>query len=1090
MEHILNDPKFLNTLTDLVEETGNDYHKIFNEATKYLEEIYTTINPVYDTIASEAAQYILSRGYDKTIDINVSELKSLSKLMRKQSVAFVMTHKTYIDMMVLRVVLARHGLPQPYIFSGINMSFTGLAQLGKNMGLIFIRRSFKDNPVYKATLKHFISSCVKEKAHFMWAIEGTRSRTGKLVWPKMGILKYIMEAEEGIKEKVSYVPVSIVYDLIPDVEDMTQEGRGKEKKPESLSWGLNYIKNLGEKLGKISLRVGQPVPINDTRVNISEEQLRLTGQGNISRFALDIANKINNITPVTTVSLICISLLSKYSQSKQDLEWDVADLMQLIEYHKPDALVDRGKPIGSSVQHALNLLINVGIVSRFGDSLHAKYVINEKNYMQATYYANMAVHHFYHRAFIGLALHMVAEIPAEDRTLKFWTYMMEIRDIFKFEFFYSSKANFCDEIEADLNLLNPGWKDALSNPEANVIEQLKKQTLLVAPVILYNYIEAYRVVALALKKWPGHKTFSEDSFLDSCLFLGGELHWQGIIQHIETVSKPFLMNGIRLIQNKGLTPSLADDKAQEIDDFISVLDRISVSIKSLRHIPLESKSGKTCMVPIDRAIVPGSKTDDITSEIMKGESGSHIGAFFDLDRTLIKGFSAKEFFQARLFSGKMSSREVVAQFSGVLVYAVGNRNFAGLAAIGAKGVRGIKESVFIEVGEEVYMNHLADTIYPESRALVDAHLAKGHTVAIVSAATPYQVNPIARDLKIEHVMCTKMEVVKGTFTGKLIEPTCWGEGKAHAARELAKEHNLDLSKSYFYTDSYEDMPLLEIVGRPRPSNPDKALAAVAFQRDWMVFNFQEEKNSNIENIVRTFLTLGSLIPAAMKGLTTGTMSMSIHEGVNSMIASVGDLGTSLAGISLAIKGEDNLWNSRPAVFLFNHQSSADFFIVAKLLRKDVRAIAKKELQSVPILGQMMSVGGVIFIDRKNREQAIEAMTPAVDALKSGTSIAIAPEGTRSYDYSLGPFKKGAFHLALQARVPIVPIVLKNAHDAMPRGTNIFKPTMVEVIVLDPVHTTDWEAEKLNDYIRDIRQLYLKHLGQTDRSLLLETSNGQ
>jgi putative phosphoserine phosphatase/1-acylglycerol-3-phosphate O-acyltransferase len=1088
MEHILNDSKFLKVLSEIALDTKKDYDQVFHEASSYLEEIFTEFNPVYDTIASELSHYILSRGYDKTIDINPVELKSISKLMRKHSIAFVMTHKTYIDMLVLRVVLARHGLPQPYIFSGINMSFMGLAQIGRKMGVIFIRRSFKDNIVYKATLKHFIRACVKNKSHFMWAIEGTRSRTGKLVWPKMGILKYILEAESDLKDAVKYVPVSIVYDLIPDVKDMTLEGRGKSKKPESLSWGLNYVKKMGEKLGRVAIRFGDPVPIEGDKTAISEEQLTLTGTGSVSLFALDLANRINKITPVTTVSLICISLLSKYSQNKLQLEWDVADLMQLIEHHKTDALIDRGKPIGSSVQYSLNLLINAGIVSRYGDGLQAKYIINENHYLAATYYANMAVHHFYHRAFIGLALQLIAKSRSKRRTLLFWKHIMDIRNLFKFEFFYSNKTNFCDEIEEDLNVLNPGWKEMMDDPSVDISIQLKRQNLLVAPVILYNYIEAYRVTVLALEQWPEDKPFDDELFLDTCLLLGGELHWKGHIQHIETVSKPFLINGIRILKNRGLTPDGGTPKDAEIEEYKNFLNLLSDSIKTLRKIPLEGPAETSVLVPIGRAIVPGSKTDDITQEILEGESGSHIGALFDLDRTLIRGFSAKEFFQARLFSGKMSPKEVIAQFSGVLVYALGNRNFSGLASIGAKGVKGIKEEVFIEVGEDVYLKHLADSIYPESRALVEAHLAKGHTVAIVSAATPYQVNPIARDLKINEVMCTRMEVVNGVFTGRIIEPACWGEGKAIAAEQLAEKHNLDLTKSYFYTDSHEDMALLEIVGKPRPLNPDKALASVAFQNDWPIFNFREEDQSKLENIVRTLLTVSSLVPAAMRGFTSGALSMSFHEGINSMIASVGDFGTKLAGISLAIKGESKLWSHRPAVFLFNHQSSADFFIVAKLLRKDVRAIAKKELQGVPILGQMMTAAGVIFIDRSDRVKAINAMGPAVEALKSGTSIAIAPEGTRSYDYSLGPFKKGAFHLAIQARVPIIPIVLKNAHDAMPRGTNVFKPTMVEVVVLDPIPTDNWEAVHLDQYIDDIRNKYLEILDQTDFHKLLSNPN--
>ncbi len=473
---------------------------------------------------------------------------------------------------------------------------------------------------------------------------------------------------------------------------------------------------------------------------------------------------------------------------------------------------------------------------------------------------------------------------------------------------------------------------------------------------------------------------------------------------------------------------------------------------------------------------------------MESESGPHIGAFFDLDRTLIKGFSAKEFFQTRLLSGRITTREIVAQFAGVLVYAMGNGNFAGLAAVGAQGVKGVKESVFLEVGEEVYREHLADAIYPESRALVAAHMAKGHTVAIISAATPYQVTPIARDLGIEHVMCTRMEVEKGAFTGNIIEPACWGDGKAHAAQELTKQYNLDLNKSYFYTDSAEDMPLLEIVGHPRPLNPDTKLSVLAFENDWPVYRFNDDERPGFSNMLRTGLAVGSLVPAVINGIATGTLNMSWKDGINSMMATVGDLVTAMAGIRLVVKGEENLWAKRPAVFIFNHQSSADLFIASKLVRKDARGIAKKELQMTPILGQLMTAAGVIFIDRKNREKAIEAMKPAVDALKNGTSIIIFPEGTRSYDYQLGKFKKGAFHLAMQAGVPLIPVITKNAHDAMPRGTNVFRPTAVEVIVLPPVSTKRWNADNLDRNIAKVRNMFLKELGQAEEKIPRSNNN--
>jgi putative phosphoserine phosphatase/1-acylglycerol-3-phosphate O-acyltransferase len=425
----------------------------------------------------------------------------------------------------------------------------------------------------------------------------------------------------------------------------------------------------------------------------------------------------------------------------------------------------------------------------------------------------------------------------------------------------------------------------------------------------------------------------------------------------------------------------------------------------------------------------------------------------------------------------VTTKEIVAQFAGVLSYATGNGNFAGMAAIGAKGVKGVQEQVFMEVGEEVYEKYLAKAIYPEARAMVAAHLAKGHTVAIVSAATPYQVEPIARDLGISHVMCTRMEVQDGVFTGNIIKPACWGEGKAYAGQKLADKYGLDLNKSFFYTDSIEDLPLLEIVGNPRPMNPDAKLSALAFQNDWLTYRIQEEQHSKMENIVRTGLAVGSFVPAVLSGILRGGQSMSWSDGIDGMMAGLGDFGTSLAGIQLAVRGEEHLWTHRPAVFVFNHQSNADMLIAAKLIRKQARGVAKKELQKMPILGQLMTAAGTIFLDRENKEKSIEALKPAIESLKSGISVIIFPEGTRSYDYTLGAFKKGAFHIAMQANVPIVPIVIKNAHDAMPRGSNIFKPTAVEVIVLPPISTEHWTAEYLNEHIAEVRTLFLKELGQ-------------
>ena len=815
VQQILNDDKFQKQLSTLTVEHDLNLVDVRKEAEEYLKELFTVQDPIMQSIGVHMAQYILNRAYDKTIDVVEEEVKALAKLMRKHPVAFVMTHKTYIDMFVLGVVLARFGLPIPFIFSGINMSFLGVGELGRKSGAIFIRRSFKDNIVYKACLKHFMGYLLDQKSHFMWAIEGTRSRTGKLVWPKMGILKYIHESSTYAKTSVKYVPVSIVYDLIPDVEDMTKEGRGQLKNQENIFWFLNYVRKMNKDYGRISIRFGEPTEMSES----SDADIQIVNQHResteISKFAFEIVHDINQVTPVTTASLICASLLSSFALKKKEVELAVLELMSLIENRKPNALVERGVSISQTVQSSINLLSQNGIIRQLGEGIEARYSLIPENFLTATYYANMAVHHLYHRAFIELAIVRVSSDKSESKILDFWSEIMYLRDLFKFEFFYSQKATFSDEIETDLKHLNAFWQDALVKNERNPLELLKDQNIIISQVVLSTYIEAYKVVAYALKRTEKNRNYSEKQLLTLCLFVGEEMHWKGRIHRVDSVSQPFILNGIRLARNKDLIPNEKNRKIGKLDQWIKDLDELLDRIKLLQDYHVNKPKSKF-KFPIKEIKVPGNRISQLTKKIFEGEKGAHIGAFFDLDQTLISEFSAKEFFTSRVKSGKMTPKELVAQFGGAFTYALGNKDFAGLAAISAKGIKGISEQNFIDLGEEVYLKHLSKSIYPESRALVEAHAAMGHTVAIISAATPYQVNPIARDLGIDHIKCTELELKNGKFTGHIVEPACWGQGKSDAAHSLVEQFDLDLKKSHFYTDSISDLPLMEIVGHPHP----------------------------------------------------------------------------------------------------------------------------------------------------------------------------------------------------------------------------------------------------------------------------------
>ncbi|MDP5105741.1 MAG: HAD-IB family hydrolase [Polaribacter sp.] len=1075
LQNSINHTKFQEKLQEIATEQKVELSEVQKKGADCIRELYSQQHPIANMLSVKGFQFMMSKAYDNKIDIDPKEIKNLMKLMRQNSVAFILTHKTYLDTVVLVTTLARYGMPIPYTFGGINLAVPGFKQLGKNSGLIFIRRSFKEDQIYKAALRHYISCMIENGDHLTWNIEGTRSRTGKIVYPQMGILKYIMEGEKESTRNIKYVPVSIVYDLIPDVKEMTEEGKGVAKKSENIGSFINYFKKLGNQYGKAAIRFGEPVDAaahqNAIIPDIEEDSYSDTNT--LPRFAFELIHKANMITPVTTVSLVCNVLLNNFSLTKNEIEFSVLKLMNYIEQRKKDVLIERGKSIGASTQKALNLLQSSGIVQKNKAGYKTQYSLAASEFLSATYYANMASAHLYHRAFIEMALVKIKDEESSDRIVSFWNEIMRLRNLFKFEFFYTNKPKFSSEIEAELLLFDKNWRAIINDPKGDINNLLAKQEMFVSKGLILIYLEANKVVCHTLHSWDLEDEFSDEEFIELCLFKGKELHWQNRISRLDSVSKPFLISALRLAKNSKLTPNDKKIEFKELDIWMDFLDNLTERLRFLQKLELLNTKKLSSKKNEETETVPGADLDSVSEDVLEDEEGPHIAAFFDLDRTLINDFSAKQFLKTRLLSGKSTAKELLSQFATVLVYAAGNRDFEMLTKISALGVKGIKEKQFIDLGEEVYQDHLANTIYPEAINLIASHMEKGHQVVIISAATRYQITPIANELGIKDIFCTEMEVRKGKFTGVITE-MCWQEGKARAGRSFAKTNNIDLSKSFFYTDSIDDYPLLEIVGKPIATNPDHKLAQLAFENDWKILRFKENKRKPLVNGLRTGLAAASLYPSALKGILKGTLSMSHKEGINATISGIGDLGTKLAGLDIVVKNKHNLEDHRPAVFCFNHQSSADFFIILKLLRKDVTGIAKKELEMTPF-GPIFKAMGAIFIDRTNKKKALESMKNATEILKKGTSVAIAPEGTRSGSKTLGKFKKGAFHLAIKAGVPIVPIVIKNAYMAMPKGSKMFNPTHIEVVVLDPVDTSEWKPKNIDTYVEEVRNLFLKEL---------------
>ncbi|TKY57278.1 1-acyl-sn-glycerol-3-phosphate acyltransferase [Spatholobus suberectus] len=184
-----------------------------------------------------------------------------------------------------------------------------------------------------------------------------------------------------------------------------------------------------------------------------------------------------------------------------------------------------------------------------------------------------------------------------------------------------------------------------------------------------------------------------------------------------------------------------------------------------------------------------------------------------------------------------------------------------------------------------------------------------------------------------------------------------------------------------------------------------------------------------------------------------------------------------------IKIEGAEYSNERAIYISNHASPIDIFLIMWLTPTGTVGIAKKEIIWYPLFGQLYVLANHLRIDRSNPTAAIESMKEAARAVvKNNLSLIIFPEGTRSKNGRLLPFKKGFVHLALQSRLPIVPMVLTGTHLAWRKGSLHVRPAPLTVKYLPPISTENWKADKIDDYVKMVHNLYREHLPESQRPL--------
>jgi HAD superfamily hydrolase (TIGR01490 family) len=209
-------------------------------------------------------------------------------------------------------------------------------------------------------------------------------------------------------------------------------------------------------------------------------------------------------------------------------------------------------------------------------------------------------------------------------------------------------------------------------------------------------------------------------------------------------------------------------------------------------------------------------------------------AFFDVDKTILAENSGTLYLRALWDRGEVGLGTLAANLASYLQYKLNLLDLERWTRRTMEQFRGQSERALMREALQWFEDYVRPTIYPEAVELVRKHEAEGDLVALVSGATRFVIKPLADHLGVRHVMHTHLEVVDGLFTGRVLDPICFGEGKIYWLQQLIEREGIELARSWFYTDSITDLPLLDLVGHPTVVNPDPLLYREARRRAWPI----------------------------------------------------------------------------------------------------------------------------------------------------------------------------------------------------------------------------------------------------------------
>lgn len=568
---LLADPSFDDALGALSGELNRDSHAVRTEAAGYLRELSARHANSVGKAWAGLGRWML-RAYELVIDDD--EVAKLRKLDADHSLIFLPSHRSYLDAWAVPLALGSRGLSPSFGFIGANLNFFPFGLIASRAGTIFIRRNTKDMPVYRSALRSFIGQLIRNRENLGWAIEGGRTRTGKLRAPMYGILRYVTDAVEGVDgPEVLIVPVSVVYDQLHEVSMMTSELRGGAKRPENIGWLVDFARQQRHRLGRAYVDFGEPIYLRHRLDELrADDAIRVT-----ERIAVDVCHRIDRATPVTVTSVVCLALLA--ADRALSLDEMQSTVRPLAKY-----LTRKGWPVAggaeltdrSTVQRTLRELVDSGVLSVYAGGTDTVWNIRVEQHLVAAFYRNTALHTLIDRAIGEVAL-VAAAHSSEPPRQTARAEALRLRELLKFDFFFSARETFEAEMREELRLLEADDIAGGLTAPADATRLLCDTDLRLAHLVLRPFLEAYQVVADRLTHW-GESVVDDARFLDDCLRVGRQWVLQGRLSNAESLSLELFKNGLQLARHRSLVegsgPTITQKRREFQDELRIVIDRI------------------------------------------------------------------------------------------------------------------------------------------------------------------------------------------------------------------------------------------------------------------------------------------------------------------------------------------------------------------------------------------------------------------------------------------------------------------------------------------------------------------------------------